>query len=360
MLHAVIMAGGSGTRFWPESRATKPKQLLQLASDRSMIQMTLDRLESLVPVENVVVATGAKLVSAISQQLPQLPPGAFLSEPCKRDTAPCIGLAAFQVLRADPDATMLIMPADHVIPEEDRFRKAMAYGAELVRQDPTRLVTFGIKPTYAAEIFGYIERGAPLAQTNGDPPAFSVNRFREKPDATTARRFLDAGTFYWNAGIFIWKASTLLKELAEHAPELYDRLERIAEAMGEPEYSEVLEREFAAIEGTSIDYAVMEQADTVTVVEAPFAWDDVGSWQALSRLRGSDKSGNTVIGKHLGLDTCNTIIHGEHGHLIATMGISDCIVVHTPDATLIANRDQEEAIRKLVKRMEQTELATFL
>jgi mannose-1-phosphate guanylyltransferase len=348
------MAGGSGTRFWPESRDVRPKQLLRFVGERSMIQSTVDRLKGLVPPERMLIATNAKLADVISQQLPELPAEAILGEPCKRDTAPCIGLAALIVSRHDREATMAVMPSDHVIGPDRAFQQAIEFAAALVDESPARIVTFGIPPTYPAEIFGYIERGEQLATAAAKKhafvaPVFQVRQFREKPKAEVAKGYVDSGTFYWNSGIFVWRAATILNALRQHQPEMFARLQRIAEAFGNPDYETILEREFAAIRGVSIDYAVMEHATDVAVIEAPYRWDDVGSWQALARLHGADENGNTILGKHLGVNTSGTIIRGPDDHLIVTLGLKDCVVVYTPDATLVANKHDEESIRKIVK-----------
>jgi mannose-1-phosphate guanylyltransferase len=361
MLHAVIMAGGSGTRFWPESRGARPKQLLHLVRERSMIQATVDRLGKLVPHDRVLIVTGAALVDEIWNQLPELPSRAILGEPCRRDTAPCIGLAALLIAREDPDAVMAVMPSDHVISPAENFQQAILQAQKLVEDAPDRIVTFGIRPTRPAESFGYIERGQPLAPSgatggsstgaaaNSGVAVYQVKQFREKPSAEMARKYLAAGTFYWNSGVFVWKAATILRSLEERQPEMVGRLKTIVRAADGAAFDEVFVREFAAIRGISIDYAVMEHATDVAVIEAPFAWDDVGSWQAIARLQGADADGNTISGRHLGLHTKGTIVRGADDHLIATLGISDLIVVHTPDATLVANKHDEEAVRQLVK-----------
>jgi mannose-1-phosphate guanylyltransferase len=357
MLHAIIMAGGSGTRFWPVSRKERPKQLLNLVGERTMLQATLDRLAGLVPPERTLVVTNTVLVDAIREQLPELPPAAVIGEPCKRDTAPCVGLAAHLVSRHDDNATMLIMPSDHVIGTQQAFRSAMSFAERLIEGRPGRLVTFGIRPTHAAESFGYIERGEAIATASssgqGGPPAFAVKQFREKPSAQVAAEYLASGNFYWNSGIFAWKARTILEALERYEPAMHERLAAVAAAWGTPNADEVFAREFEAIRGKSIDYAVMERHDDVAVIEAPFDWDDLGTWESLARLRGADEAGNTIVGKHLGIDTRGTIVRGAKDHLVVTVGLEDCIVVHTPDATLIAGRRNEGALRDIVKMLEE-------
>ena len=355
MLHAVIMAGGAGTRFWPESRADRPKQLLRLAGDETMLERTVARLGDAVPPKRVLILTGARLVGPIREQLPGLPDGAILAEPCKRDTAPCIGLAAFHLTRRDADATMAVMPSDHVISTDEVFQRTLLAAAQLVEEQPQRIVTFGIRPTYAAESFGYIERGESIAppQSASELNVYRVKRFREKPRADLAREFVAKGNFYWNSGIFVWKAQTILDALREHEPGMHERLAAIAATIGTARYEETLDREFAAIQGKSIDYAVMEHARDVLVIEAPFQWDDVGSWQAIARLGRPDEQGNTVRANHVGLHTTGTIVRSSDDHLIVTLGLSDCIIVRTADATLIARKDDEESIRQVVKLLEE-------
>jgi len=366
MLHAVVMAGGSGTRFWPESRADRPKQFLKLVGERTMIQATVDRLERLVPPERVMVVTNRRLADLVAEQLPDLPPEAIVREPCRRDTAPCIALAAELIVRRDPQATMVVLPADHAIAPTSAFQASIRMAAQLVNRQPNRLLTFGIAPTYAAESFGYIERGEPLeALDSSDPPVYRVARFREKPKAAVARDYLASGRFYWNSGIFVWKAATVLAALKAYEPAMAAALEPIAKAAGTTEFDGVLSERFAEIEGKSIDYAVMEPAAEsaayeVLTIEASFAWDDVGSWQALSRLRGTDDHGNTIAAEHLGLETEDCIIRGPAGHLIVTLGVDHLIVVHTPGATLVADKRREESIRRLVAIMKERGLDKYL
>jgi len=363
MLHAVIMAGGSGTRFWPASRSMTPKQLLDLAGKDTMIQSTVGRLGSMVPPENILIVTNQRLVAPIQAQLPQLPPASVIGEPCRRDTAPCVGLAAAWVTRHDPDAIMVVMPADHVIQPPADFQAAMRYAAELVKAKPSRLVTFGIKPSYPAESFGYVERAEALAAPPSatiSPPTFVVKRFVEKPKVDVAREYVASGNFYWNSGIFVWSAQTILNALEQHEPAMHGHLMAIADTIGTPEFDATFASEFAAIEGRSIDYAVMEKAEEVAVVEAPFGWDDVGSWKALERLRGTDDDGNTLVGKTLTINTKGSILRSSDDHLIATYGMENCIVVHTPNATLVARKDDEEKVREIVKELESREWKDFL
>jgi mannose-1-phosphate guanylyltransferase len=339
-----------------------------------MLQATVDRLAGLVEPAQTLVVTSEQLVPAVREQLPQLPAEAVLGEPCRRDTAPCVGLAAALIARRDPQATMLVLPADHAIETVEAFQRALRHAVALVEDSPARLVTFGIPPTYAATTFGYIERGERIAgegEAPAEPPAqsarreprpprdegplptYCVARFREKPDAATAQQYFAAGTFSWNAGIFVWRAQAILDLLAGLQPELHRRVQMIAAVWAKPDFAATLAREFAAIRPISIDYAVMEHAPDVAVVEAPFAWNDVGSWRALATLAGEDAAGNTIQGRHLGIDTRGSIVRTTDDHLVATLGVEDLIVVHTPDATLVARRGDEESLLTLVKLLKE-------
>jgi mannose-1-phosphate guanylyltransferase len=360
MLHAIIMAGGTGTRFWPASTSETPKQLLRLVGEATMLRQTVDRLGDLVPSERRLVVTNERLVDAVRRQMPDLPAVSVIGEPCKRDTAPCIGLAALLVSRDDPDATMAVMPADHVIRPAEKFQAAIRQAARIVEESPGRIVTFGIKPTYPAEIFGYIQRGKPLTSSSTIAPTYTVQRFKEKPDAATAKNYLDAGEYYWNSGIFVWRAATIIDALRERQAEMLQHLETIVAAWDTSQRDDVFGREFAAIKPISIDYAVMEHATNVAVIESPFDWDDLGGWQALARQVGTDEHGNTVIGKHVGMDTTGTIVRTDETHLVVTLGLKDMIVVHTPGATLVANKHDEEQIRQVVKRLEELGWTEYL
>lgn len=347
MLYATIMAGGSGTRFWPASRRHRPKQLLNLVGDVSMLQSTVGRLNGLCGNEQILILTNQRLVESTRSQLPGLGSDSIIGEPCKRDTAPCIGLAASMIAKQDPDASMLVMPADHVIQNVEQFHRAVRQAESLLEDDPTRMITFGIKPTYPAQAFGYIERGEMIGEA-----AWRVQQFREKPNLETAQAFLESGNFYWNAGIFLWKAGTILKALESFEPKMFAHIRAIQESLETDEFQQVFEEQFTAIEGTSIDYAVMERYENVCVLEAPFDWDDVGNWTAVPRLSGVDGHGNATAGKNLCIDTENSVVRSDEKHLVVTLGMRDCIVIHTPDATLVADKRDEAAIKKVVAELE--------
>jgi mannose-1-phosphate guanylyltransferase len=358
MLHAVIMAGGSGTRFWPESRRSRPKQFLQLAGDRTLLQATLDRCASFVPPAGQWVVTNELHAAETARQLPDVPAEQILREPCGRNTAPCIGLAALHLLAVDRDPLMLVMPADHVIATDAQFRQAVDAAVRIVNDEPQSLVLFGVRPTYPATGFGYMRRGEPLTATS--IPAFRVQSFQEKPDRATAEGYVSEGTYYWNCGIFVWRARAILDALHAFTPDISSRLKRLQSALGKSDWPNVLAAEFPQMPSVSIDYAVVEKSLDVCVVEAPFIWDDVGSWQALTRWRPLDAHGNTVDGPYCGVKSENNIIRTTPDHVIATYGVQNLIIVHTPNATLVADRNDENALRQVTAELERQGLSGFL
>jgi len=358
MLHAVIMAGGSGTRFWPQSRQQLPKQLLKLAGDRTMIQQTLDRCRSWVDPSRVWVVTNDLQATTTAEQLPELPADNILVEPCARNTAPCVGLAAIEILHRDPDAVIFVMPADHVIQTNEAFAKAAAKAVEIVTADPSRLVLFGVTPTFPSTGYGYIERGSHISESS--PRVYSVASFREKPHQSLAEQYLRDGHFFWNCGIFCWKASTIIDLIEKHEPEIHQGLMRIAEGLRHGQRTEAIAREFPLLKSISIDYAVLERTRNVVVVEAPFHWDDVGSWLSLPRLNGADSENNTVDGLFCGVDTQGCIVRTTNDHLVATLGLRGLIIVHTADATLVADASQSERIREVLEQLKNQDLNAFL
>jgi mannose-1-phosphate guanylyltransferase len=359
MLHALIMAGGGGTRFWPRSRAARPKQFLSLAGDRSLIQSTFDRVGALAPPSRSWVITGAAHAAEAARQLPDVPPGQVVGEPVGRDTAAAVGLGAALIARADPRATILVMPADHVIEPAEEFRRA-CHAAELfVEENPGALVTFGIPPNYPATGYGYIRRGPEAGRRQG-VAGYQVLGFREKPNADLAENYVSTGEYYWNSGIFAWKAATILGQLQKHKPDLHAALVRIADAWGTAEQDDVFRREYEGLEKISIDYAVMEKAEQVLVLQAPYRWDDVGSWLALERMNPQDADGNTVRGSHCGVDTYNCVVVGDSGKLIATVGVHDLIVIQDGDAVLVADRRREGDVKLIVEKLKKSGLEKYL
>lgn len=357
MLHTVIMAGGSGTRFWPQSRRALPKQFLHIGTDRTLIQETADRCEALSSTERTWVVTGERHAEETLRQLPLMPADQLIVEPCARNTAPCIALAAIRLLAVDPDATMLVVPADHVINPATAFHNAVEQAAAHVQRHPGHLVLFGVTPSYPATGFGYIQRGNPLTAA----PAFlEVQRFREKPDLPTAAEYVAAGDCYWNCGIFVWKAATIVAELAQHEPAIGVRCRDLMAEVGATTWPQTLAAEFPQWPSISIDYAVLERSRNVCLLPAAFGWDDVGSWQALSRLIPDDDTGNTIDARHCGVETQNCIVRGPQDHLIATAGVNDLVIVHTPEVTLVAHRGDEAAIKRLLAELERRGLSEYL
>jgi mannose-1-phosphate guanylyltransferase len=347
MLYAIIMAGGSGTRFWPKSRRDRPKQLLCLAGETTMLEQTVARIEPLVARDRILIITGADQAAATRAQLADFPARNVIAEPCSRDTAPCVGLAAGIVVKRDPAGTMIVMPADHLIEPAEGFRAAVQAAVSIVEDDPSALVTFGIMPTHAETGYGYIKRGE-LLETRQGIPVHRVVQFMEKPDRPTAQSFVDSGNFAWNSGIFVWRASAILEEIRAHRPKLATGLEPILHAIGTAEESETLARLFPGLERVPIDKAVMEHARNVRVLQAPYRWNDVGDWRALAGVLCRDKAGNATQGAVVAQDTTDSIIISDDGGLVVTLGVDDLVIVHSGKATLVARKGKLDGLKDLV------------
>jgi mannose-1-phosphate guanylyltransferase len=346
-LYAVIMAGGSGTRFWPASRRTRPKQFLPIAGDLPMIVETHRRLEGLVPDERILVVAGEAHVPLVRSALPTLPVENLLAEPVGRNTAPCVALAAFEIQRRAPDSVQAILPADHVIRPAEAFRASLR-AAAVEAWENEHLLTFGIEPTFPATGYGYIEAGAIVREVHGIPVR-AVARFVEKPDEDRARAFIASGKFFWNGGIFVWRTSTILDELAAHLPALHHAL-----ASADPRR---LGAVYPRLRGEAIDTGVMEKSARVRMLPIPYEWSDVGSWTALPDVHGRDAAGNCVAGdtELVVEDARDCIVYGEDGRLTALLGVSDLIVVHTQDATLVCPRSRAQDVRRIVAALEARE-----
>lgn len=346
--YAVILAGGKGERFWPLSTAACPKQLLSLVGGRPMVRLASDRLNSLIPVERIFVLTNQSLVEATRKALPQILPEQIIGEPIGRDTAPACALATAIVKARNPNAVLAILTADQVMHDEEGFRRTLAAAYEMATKDPV-LVTIGIKPSYPSTAFGYIEAGAPVSDAS--PIHFRlVARFVEKPDATTARQYVDSGRFLWNSGMFVWKVDAFYAALAAHAPALKVMAERIEEVAWTDKFEATLAAIFPSAARISVDYAVMEKSSNIVMALAGFDWDDVGSWPALANHFPADASGNVIIGRCQTLGTANAIVISE-GRLTALIGVDDIVVVQAPNATLICRRDRAQDVRLLVQQL---------
>ncbi len=350
MLHAVIMSGGSGTRFWPQSRQQCPKQLQPLVGSTSLLQQTVERLDGLVPPERTWVVTNTLQADATREQLPQLPADQILAEPQARNTAPCLGLAAIHLQQIDPDAVMLAMPADHLIDPPLAFAETARHAEQLVNDDPSRLVLMGIIPQRPATGYGYIRRGTPLP---GTEQAFAVEAFHEKPDRATAESYIAAGDTLWNCGIFTWRVDTILNALAEHQPQIATGMATIRDALGDADYNARLNDVFQQLPSISIDHAVLEPSSSTCLIEAPFQWNDVGSWRSLADVVGTDSDGNTLQGNVVVVDSNSCIIHSDSEHLVTAVGVDGLVIVHTADATLVARRDDEDGLKRLVQQLQE-------
>jgi mannose-1-phosphate guanylyltransferase len=342
------MAGGSGERFWPLSRKTKPKHLLKLVSSKTLLEETVLRIKPLAPKpSNLLILTNHEQISGIRKALPRFPKSSLIPEPAKRDTAPAAALATALALRTHPNAVLALLPADAVIGKHAIFRSQLAAAARAAAVSPS-FITLGIKPSYPATGFGYLHLGdKTLGQIKGGP-FFKVRRFVEKPSLTKAKSYLRSGKYAWNAGIFVWKASTFLAEARRQQPALARFIEKFPMRGS---YGSYLKREFPKLPKISVDYAMMERAHSVLALKASFPWDDVGSWTALPSHLPTDKKGNTFRGHITAVDSQDTLAIAEAGRPIALLGTKNLVVVDTPDALLVCPKDRVQEVKKLLPQL---------
>lgn len=343
--YVVIMAGGSGTRFWPASRRARPKQFLKIGSERSLLAETAARLEGVVPLEHLFVVTGASHAEHARDDLPGVPAENVLVEPTGRNTAPCIGWATRHILAKDPDARIAVLPADHYIRKTARFAEYLNAAFEAASE---RIVLFGIIPDRPETGYGYIRQGARTGEVNGEP-VHEVDRFVEKPDAPTAERYLAEGGFLWNAGMFVFPARVMDEEISAHVPELAKGLDALD---ADPS---AIDSIYPTLPKAPIDTAVMEPSSRTLVMPAEFGWSDVGSWDAAKDVYDADADGNVALGDVMLEGVKNAFVDARAGRKIAVVGLDDVVVVDTPDALLVMRRGQSQDVKKVVERLEKNE-----
>ena len=352
---ALIMAGGRGERFWPKSRMNLPKQFLSLTGDgKTMIQLTVERIAPLVDIQDVYIATNESYRHLVLEQLPDLPEGNILCEPVGRNTAPCIGLGAAHISKKYGDALMMVLPSDHLIKYEPIFRQTLQDACRVAEQGEN-LVTLGITPDEPETGYGYIKFNPNVTLER----AYAVERFVEKPNLEKAKEYLASQEYLWNSGMFIWKVSTILNNIKAYLPEMYEGLETIKAAIGTEAQESVLKETFPGLQSVSVDYGIMEKAQNIYTLAGTFGWDDVGSWLAVGRIQKTNEFGNVVSGSVVSVNTRNCIIQGG-SKLIATVGLSDIVVVDTEDALLVCNKENAGEIKKVLESLKITNQYQYL
>lgn len=349
MISVVIMAGGKGERFWPKSRINLPKQFLSLTDDgKSMIQHTVERVKSLVNIENIYVVTNEMYKNLVLKHVPDIPEENIIIEPAAKNTAPCIGLAAIHIAKKDINSKMIILPSDHLIKFNEIFIDTLKTALDVVEKGDN-LATIGITPNYPETGYGYINftKGESFKDSTN---IYEVLRFVEKPNLEKAKEYLTSGQYLWNSGMFVWKASTILKNFKEYLPEIYEGLQKIGKSINTGKYEEVLKKEFLNLPSESIDYGIMEKANNIYVIPGNFGWDDVGSWLSLERINKTNQDGNVIKGNVISIKTKNTIIQGSN-KLIATIGLEDIVVVDTDDVTLICHKNNTQEVKEVINNL---------
>ena len=358
-MYAVIMAGGEGTRFWPVSRQECPKPFLSILGSEPLIVQTVARLQGFIPKERILVFINRKHHDVARRLLADLPEENLILEPRIRDSAPCVGLAAEIVRKRAGDQTIFCFPSDHIIHPAEAFRECLEHADACARTDPAPLYTIGIRPTYPATGYGYMLRGQIIKEVGGQP-VYEVLSFHEKPALAVAEAYFDSGDYFWNSGIFFWRTDTILDAIERNLPELHEGLQELAPDLDTGRMPAALARVFPRLPRISVDYGILEKADQVCVIEGHFAWDDVGTWQVLSGHLPADERGNFTQGASVTLDSSDNILYTTNEHLVAAIGVSNLIIIATPDATLITTRDQAQRVKELVAKLKDERLDRYL
>lgn len=348
-LYTLIMAGGSGTRFWPRSKTKKPKQYLNIFGEESLLQETIHRLATFTKEENIYIVSSATQAEVLEKQTPMLPKENLIYEPIGRNTLPCIGLAAMYAERENPDGVMVVSPSDHLINNTELFKDTVLAAAKIA-EERDGIVTLGITPTFPATGYGYVKTADDITG-NEKIKQFKVERFVEKPDEATATNYLKEGGFYWNSGLFVFKVSVFLKAVEEFAPALYADLSKIQADLGNPSYPQTLDTIYRAVESISVDYGIMEHAKNIYLVEGNFDWNDLGSWESVYQTDKKDENGNASSGEAMFLDTKNSYVYAEENNVVAVVGMEDVIVVKDGNTTLVCKRENAEDIKKIVEQL---------
>jgi len=362
MDYVVVMAGGAGKRLWPLSRKKRPKQVLKLIDGQTLLRRCFQRLSGIFDARNIIILTNAGYADIVRENLPELPFNNVIAEPVVRDTVGAVGLAATVLVKYDPGATMAVVTADQLIEPDDVFARAIRDGLCFINNNPDDLITFGIKPTFPATQYGYLKFANPCECPDCQNDIYTVESFREKPDEETAKKYLDAGSYFWNSGMFVWKAKTILANLDRFLPEVTEPLRNIQHDWDGPNQQAALQDWFGQLPKISIDFAVMEKAGRVFAIKLDCRWLDMGSFAALADIVRSDGNNNIVVAGHSELlDCANSIfVTEEKGHLIAAIGLDGIVVAHSPDATLICRADQAQRIKELLELIEKRTGEKFL
>ncbi|MDA0875444.1 MAG: mannose-1-phosphate guanylyltransferase [Bacteroidetes bacterium] len=358
MVHAVIMAGGIGSRFWPRSRRSHPKQFLSIVGDDTLIQATVARLAGIVPTENIHIVTNERYVDETRRQLPALPPENVLAEPLSRNTAPCITFAAQIIHAKDPEAVMVVLPSDHVIRDVRLFHDTLRVGIDKATEEGS-LVTIGIEPTYPATGYGYVQFDPDDLDGSGQLSALFVRTFAEKPNLETAERFLDSGDFLWNSGMFIWRTDSILHAVETLLPDVHEAFSYLAGSSASSLDPDRLRQAFSDCPSISVDYGVMERANKVYVVPGSFDWSDVGDWKAVYELSEHGATGNVIEGHAIVHNAARCLISADK-RLVAVVGLNDVIVVDTEDALLVCHKDATQSVKNVVDYLYTHQLERFV